>query len=61
MLFLMRCLWVLLTFDVCSVDHFMMFVLACIDVDRRRRLTNPKAPYREVSKAPYQEVSPEAV
>ncbi|KAJ5903455.1 hypothetical protein N7504_005838 [Penicillium tannophilum] len=27
----------------------------------RRRLTNPKAPYREVSKAPYQEVSPGAV
>ncbi|KAJ5805865.1 uncharacterized protein N7503_003467 [Penicillium pulvis] len=31
------------------VDHFMMFVLACIDVDKRRRLHNPKAPYREVS------------
>ncbi|KAJ5921283.1 hypothetical protein N7466_009609 [Penicillium verhagenii] len=31
------------------VTHFTMFVLACIDVHRRRRLPNPKAPYRVVS------------
>ncbi|KAJ5628612.1 hypothetical protein N7490_010840 [Penicillium lividum] len=30
------------------VAHFTLFVVACIDVHRRRRLPNPKAPYREV-------------
>ncbi|KAJ5663357.1 hypothetical protein N7507_004088 [Penicillium longicatenatum] len=39
-----------LVFTICVfVAHFMMFVLACIDVHHRRRLPNPKAPYREVS------------